>query len=78
LTDKILDEVHGKARLVEMDGNQSWGDAPQKMNAEKLFDNPHKVDLAKLSKEMAEKGFNRRILQEINKVVNKHSEGQWR
>ncbi len=78
LMDKTLTEVCGKARLVEMDGNQSWGDAPQKMNAKKPFNNPHKVHLATLSKKMAEKGFNRGILQEINKVFDIHFKGQWR
>jgi hypothetical protein len=74
-TGKTSDKVHGKTRLVEMDSYQRRGEATQKTNTKKTFDNSHEIDLATFSKKMTEEGFDRGIFQEIDKVVDVHPEG---
>jgi hypothetical protein len=73
--DKMFDEVCGKIRLVEMDSYKRRGDAQKKMNTKKPFNNSHEINLATFSKKTTEEGFNRRIFQEIDKVVNVNPEG---
>ncbi len=58
-----------------MDSYQRRGEATQKTNTKKTFDNSHEIDLATFSKKMTEEGFDRGIFQEIDKVVDVHPEG---
>ncbi len=62
--------------MVEMDINQGRGDTPQKMNAKEPFNDAHEAYFAMFSKKMAEESLNCGILQEIDKVINIHTEGQ--
>ncbi len=67
---KSFDEVCGKTRLVKIDSYPRRGNAPQKMNPKKSFNNSHEINLATFSKKTTEKGFDRGIFQEIDKVVD--------
>jgi hypothetical protein len=70
---KTFDKVRGKTRLVEMHSYQRRGDT--KMNTKTPFDNTHIINLATVTKKTIEERFDRKIFQEIDKVVNLHPKG---
>ncbi len=68
--EEALDEIGGKARLIEMDRNGGRSDPPREMNAKKPFDDSHEINLAALGQQTTQQSFNRGIFGEVYEVVN--------
>ncbi len=74
--EETLDEIGGKARLIEMDRNGGRSDPPREVNAKKPFDDSHEINLAALGQQTAEQSFNGGIFREIYEVVSVETEGE--
>ncbi len=54
LASNTLNKVSSKTRLIEMDSHQGRRDLPGEVNAKEPLNNPHKINIALLSKEATE------------------------
>jgi hypothetical protein len=67
---ETFNKASSKARLVEMHGHWSRGNAPREVYAKEPIYNAHNINLAAFSKKPTEKSFDCRIFGKINKVVS--------
>ncbi len=74
--EEALDEIGGKARLIEMNRNGRRSNPPQKMNAKKPFVDAHEINFAALGQQTTEQSFNGGIFREIYEAVNVETKGE--
>jgi hypothetical protein len=70
LEGETFNKVSSKARLVEMHGHGSQGNASREVDSKELVYNAHKVYLAALSKKPTDESLDCRIFGKINKAVD--------